>query len=455
MTLIVQNALDPQLVLPKTNGGTGTTTPALVAGSNVTLTGTWPNQTIAVTIPASGTVTSVGGTGTVNGLTLTGTVTASGNLTLGGTLSNVSLSTQVTGTLPVLKGGTGVTTSTGTGSVVLSADPSITGTATFETISAGSVTVGGNLTVSGTITTVNSTTVTVADKNLELGSVTTPTNATANGGGITLRGATDKTFNWLSATSAWTSSEHIATAAGKTVILGGATSGSTALAAAAVASGTVTLPSTTGTLITTGDTGTVTSAMLSGSIANAKLANSTISGVALGSSLNALTIGTGLTGTSYDGSGAVTIAVDTASVVTLTGTQSLANKTIKTFKENVTLTGAAPAASTNFDVLTQPIAIYSTANANFTVNVRGNATTTLNSALAIGESITVNFFVPNGATAYYPNAWAIDGSAITPKYQGGTAYTAGNASATDLYVLFIVKTADATWSAYVSQTKFG
>ena len=72
-----------------------------------------------------GTVTSVGGTGTVNGLTLTGTVTSSGNLTLGGTLSGVSLATQVTGTLPVANGGTGVTTSTGTGNTVLSTSPTL------------------------------------------------------------------------------------------------------------------------------------------------------------------------------------------------------------------------------------------------------------------------------------------------------------------------------------------
>lgn len=73
----------------------------------------------------SGTVTSVGGTGTVNGLTLTGTVTSTGNLTLGGTLSNVSLTSAVTGTLPVANGGTGVTSSTGSGSVVLSNSPSL------------------------------------------------------------------------------------------------------------------------------------------------------------------------------------------------------------------------------------------------------------------------------------------------------------------------------------------
>jgi hypothetical protein len=82
----------------------------------------------------SGSVTSVGGTGTVNGITLTGTVTSSGNLTLGGTLSGVNLTSQVTGTLPVANGGTGVTSSTGTGSTVRSASPTFTGTVTAAII---------------------------------------------------------------------------------------------------------------------------------------------------------------------------------------------------------------------------------------------------------------------------------------------------------------------------------
>ena len=94
-------------LLPIANGGSGTATPALVAGSNVTITGTWPNQTIAASAPGTGTVTSVAGTGTVNGISLSGTVTSSGSLTLGGALTGVNLATQVTGTLPAANGGTG------------------------------------------------------------------------------------------------------------------------------------------------------------------------------------------------------------------------------------------------------------------------------------------------------------------------------------------------------------
>jgi hypothetical protein len=119
-------------ILPVARGGSGTATPSLVQGSNVTITGIWPNQTINATVSGAGTVTSVGGTGTVNGISLSGTVTSSGNLTLGGALSGVSLTTQVTGTLPVANGGTG----TATPSLVAGTGIAITGTFPNQTVSA-------------------------------------------------------------------------------------------------------------------------------------------------------------------------------------------------------------------------------------------------------------------------------------------------------------------------------
>jgi hypothetical protein len=82
---------------------------SLTGSGATTVTGTYPSFTISSTA-GTGTVTSVGGTGTVNGITLTGTVTTSGSLTLGGTLSGVDLTTQVTGILPIANGGTNATT---------------------------------------------------------------------------------------------------------------------------------------------------------------------------------------------------------------------------------------------------------------------------------------------------------------------------------------------------------
>jgi len=96
------------------------------------------------------------------------------------------------------------------------AAPALTGDAT-----AVNLTVSGNLTVNGTTTTINSTTLAVDDKNIVLGDVETPTDTTADGGGITLKGATDKTFNWVDSTDAWTSSEHINLASGKSIYLNG------------------------------------------------------------------------------------------------------------------------------------------------------------------------------------------------------------------------------------------
>jgi|TARA_R100000084_G_scaffold109236_2_gene74946 hypothetical protein len=114
-----------------------------------------------------------------------------------------------------------------TGTVDLSG-ATLSGNTTFS----DNLTVTGDLTVNGTTTSVNSTQVDVEDKNITLGNVTTPTDTTADGGGISLKGATDKLFRWLNATDSWTSSEHIDLASGKefkingTSVLSGSTLGS-------------------------------------------------------------------------------------------------------------------------------------------------------------------------------------------------------------------------------------
>ena len=74
--------------------------------------------------------------------------------------------------------------------------------------------------------------------------------------------------------------------------------------------------------------------------------------------------------------------------------------------------------------------------------------------MSTGESMTVAFLVTQGSTAYYNSAVQVDGSSVTPKYQGGTAWSAGNASSIDAYVYTIVKTGSATFTVFASQTRF-
>jgi hypothetical protein len=109
---------------------------------------------------------------------------------------------------------------TGTGGLVFADTPTLI-TPNIGVATGTSLVLSGDLTVNGTTTTINSTEITIDDKNLVLGSVATPTDAGADGGGITLKGATDKTLNWVDSTDAWTSSEHFNIASGKSYYVNG------------------------------------------------------------------------------------------------------------------------------------------------------------------------------------------------------------------------------------------
>jgi hypothetical protein len=184
--------------------------------------------------------------------------------------------------------------------------------------------------------------------------------------------------------------------------------------------------------------------------------------------ITGVTAGTGLTGGGTSGS--VTLAID-STVATLTGSQTLTDKTLTAPainngtitgpvlvgpEERTTVAATAATGTINFDAVTQGVLYFtSNASANWTLNIRGNSGTTLNSILAVGDAITVTHLVTNGSTAYYNNAVQIDGSSVTPKYQGGTAFAAGNASSIDAYVYTVVKTAATpTYTVFASQTKF-
>ena len=124
-------------------------------------------------------------------------------------------------------------------------------------------------------------------------------------------------------------------------------------------------------------------------------------------------------------------------------------------REVATISATAATGNVNYDITTQSILYYtSNASANWTVNFRGSSGTSLNTLMSTGESMTVAFLVTQGATAYYNSAVQVDGSSVTPKYQGGTAWSAGNASSTDAYVYTIVKTGSATFTVFASQTRF-
>ena len=140
---------------------------------------------------------------------------------------------------------------------------------------------------------------------------------------------------------------------------------------------------------------------------------------------------------------------------TFTGSSSALGAVVNDIAETTTISATAATGTINYDVTTQSVLYYtSNASANWTVNFRGSSGTSLNTLMSTGQAITVAFLVTQGGTAYYNNVVQVDGSSVTPKYQGGTAWTAGNASSIDGYTYTIVKTANATFTVFASQTKF-
>ncbi len=140
---------------------------------------------------------------------------------------------------------------------------------------------------------------------------------------------------------------------------------------------------------------------------------------------------------------------------TFTGSSSVISSKFVNALETITVSATAATGTINYDVTTQSIVYFTTnASANFTVNLRGSSGTSLNTAMATGETVTVVFLVTNGATAYYNNVVQVDGTTVTPKYQNGSAPTAGNINSVDAYSYTIVKTASATFTVFASLVQF-
>ena len=207
-------------------------------------------------------------------------------------------------------------------------------------------------------------------------------------------------------------------------------------------------------------TGTVTSVgltMPSGfSVANSPVTSSGT--LAVTTTLNGVLKGTGsafttaTVGTDYVAPGTAT---NFTALQTFSGTSGNMAAKLLNAKEAVTVSATAATGTINYDVTTQSVLYYtSNASGNWTLNVRASSGTSLDSALSTGESVTIAFLVTNGATAYYQSGFQVDGSAVTPKWQGGSAPTTGNISSVDIYSITIVKTASATFSAFASLTRF-
>jgi hypothetical protein len=220
----------------------------------------------------------------------------------------------------------------------------VTGNAVFD----ANLTVQGDLTVNGTETIINTQTLTVEDKNIELGKITSPTDATADGGGITLKGTTDKTINWIDATDAWTLSEHVDLATGKEYringaqVLTGTALGSGVTGSSLTSVGTISSGTWQGTTVGTAYGGTGQTTYANGELLIGKtdgtLAKAT------------LTAGTGVAVTNANGS--ITVAVDSTVVTTAqTGTVTstmIADGTIVDADVNASAAIAGTKISPNF-----------------------------------------------------------------------------------------------------------
>jgi hypothetical protein len=159
--------------------------------------------------------------------------------------------------------------------------------------------------------------------------------------------------------------------------------------------------------------------------------------------------------TQLDATAKLAVAQSFTAKQTFAGSSSVASMKTSNIAEVDTIAATAATGTIDYDVTTQSVLFYTTdASGNWTLNLRGSSGTSLDTLMATGESLSVTFLVTQGATAYYNSAVTIDGSSVTPKWQGGTAPTSGNVSSVDCYTYVIQKTGSATYVVLASQTQF-
>ena len=282
-------------------------TVTLTNGTDITITGTYPSFTIAYSGTAgSGTVTKASvvsangfagsvatdtttpaitistsitgllkGDGTAISAATSGTdyVVPSGSIT--GNAATVTTNASLTGPITSSGNATSIGSQTGSGNTfVMSTSPTLV-TPNIGVATGTSLTLSGDLVVNGSTVTLNATTLEIVDKNITLANVATPTEITCDGSGITVKSATDHTFNYVAANTAWTSSENIDLASGKVIKFNGVS----VLSSTALNKVTVTAPAT-GATLTIADGATLTAsatASVSGTNTGDNAANTTYS----------------------------------------------------------------------------------------------------------------------------------------------------------------------------------
>jgi hypothetical protein len=181
---------------------------------------------------------------------------------------------------------------------------------------------------------------------------------------------------------------------------------------------------------------------------------------ATGGTVTSITAGTGLTGGTITSTG--TIALDYTAASPWTGKQTFTGSTsvlaakLVNALETATISATAATGTINYDITTQSVLYYtSDASGNWTTNLRASSGTTLNTAMATGESITAAFLVTQGATAYYNSAVQVDGTTVgvTTKWQSSVP-SSGTVSSINVYTYTVIKTGAATFTVLASVTPF-